>query len=35
MQWYFRKIDYENIYIENTENKEIVNLTLEGFMEYL
>jgi hypothetical protein len=35
MQWYFRKIDFENMYIENTKNKEIVNLTLEGFMKYL
>ena len=35
VRWYFRDIDSENIYAKNIENKEIVNLWLEGFMVYL
>jgi hypothetical protein len=32
MQWYFREINSKNIYAKNTENEEIMNLKLEGFI---
>jgi hypothetical protein len=35
VQWYFRNINYENIHAKNIDNKEIVNLWVEGFMIYL
>jgi hypothetical protein len=35
VQWYFKKIDFKNIYAENVKNKEIVNLKFEGIMMYL
>jgi hypothetical protein len=35
MQWYFSEMNFENIYAINVENEEIVNLELEGFIEYL
>jgi hypothetical protein len=35
MQWYFKKIDSENMYAKNIKNEEIVNLWLEEFIMYL
>ena len=35
IEWYFKEIDFKNMYANNIKNKEIVNLELEGFMVYL
>ena len=35
IQWYFREIDYENMYAKNIENEVIMNLKFKGFMRYL
>jgi hypothetical protein len=32
MHWYFREIDFKNIYAENVKNEEIVNLEFEWFV---
>ena len=35
MQWYFRKISFENMYVESVKNEEIISLKFEWFMFYL
>jgi hypothetical protein len=35
MQWYFREINFENIYAESIKKEEIMNSWLEGFKVYL
>jgi hypothetical protein len=30
--WYFREIDFENIYVESVKNENIVNLEIEWFI---
>jgi len=32
VQWYFRKINFENIYVKYIENEKIVNMKLQGLM---
>jgi hypothetical protein len=34
-QWFFREINYENMYTESVKNKKIVNVEIEGSMMYL
>jgi hypothetical protein len=35
MKRYFKKINFENIYVKNIEKEEIMNLELGGFIRYL
>jgi len=35
IQWYFRETVSKNMYTKKVENEKIVNLELDGFIEYL